>query len=131
MCVTCFFCVWLQALLGVLLLLLIHSLVSTASGHGAARSSPLGLVFRPGAPTVVTCQLPAQHGLLLWLTLFSGAENLLLDAHARVYVADLPPKYNLYIMAQEGCEDGIFLRNFLSNPLGPLLNASLDSALYR
>lgn len=79
----------------------------------------------------MTCQLPAQHGLFLWLTPFSGAENLLLDAHARVYVADLPPKYNLYIMAQEGCEDGIFLRNLLSNPLGPLLNASLDSALYR
>ena len=59
------------------------------------------------------------------------ADNLLHDGHARVYVAELPPKYNLHIIAQEGCKDGNFLKTLLSNPLGPLFDASLDSALYR
>ena len=48
-----------------------------------------------------------------------------------MYVADLPPKYNLHIIAKEGCEDGRFLKRVLANPLGPLYNGSLDTALYR
>ena len=53
------------------------------------------------------------------------------DVHARVYVAELPPKYNLHLIATEGCEDGRFLKNILANPLGPLFESSLDKALYR
>lgn len=59
------------------------------------------------------------------------ADDLVHGGHARVYVADLPPKYNLHIIAQEGCKDGNFLKTLLSNPLGPLFDASLDLALYR
>lgn len=59
------------------------------------------------------------------------ADDLLHDGHARVFVAELPPKYNLHIIAQESCKDGNFLKTLLSNPLGPLFDASLDSALYR
>lgn len=57
--------------------------------------------------------------------------DLLQDVHARVFVADLPPKYNLHIMAKEGCEDGRFLKDMLANPLGPLFESSLDLAQYR
>lgn len=58
-------------------------------------------------------------------------DDLLQELHARVYVADLPPKYNLHIIADEGCEEGRVLKEMLANPLGPLLEGSLDKALYR
>ena len=48
-----------------------------------------------------------------------------------MYVADLPSKYNLHILASEGCEEGRVLKKMLANPLGPLLEGSLDKALYR
>ena len=48
-----------------------------------------------------------------------------------MYVAELPPKYNLHLIAEEGCEDGRFLKEMLANPLGPLYESSLDLALYR
>ena len=48
-----------------------------------------------------------------------------------MYVAELPPKYNLHIIAKEGCEGGRFLKEVLANPLGPLYESSLDEALYR
>lgn len=53
------------------------------------------------------------------------------DAHVRVFVADLPPKYNIHIIAEKDCEDGRFLKNLLANPLGPLLDDSLDNSQYR
>ena len=56
--------------------------------------------------------------------------DLLEDVHVRVFVAELPPKYNLHTIAKEGCEDG-YLREVLANPLGPLFMSSLDQALYR
>ena len=58
-------------------------------------------------------------------------DDLLQELHARVYVADLPPKYNLHIIANEGCEEGHILKEMLANPLGPLFEGSLDKALYR
>ena len=48
-----------------------------------------------------------------------------------MYVADLPPEYNLHIIANEGCEEGRILKEMLANPLGPLFESSLDKALYR
>ena len=61
----------------------------------------------------------------------AAGDDLLQDVHARVFVADLPPKYNLHLIAEEGCEDGRFLKEMLANPLGPLYENSLDLALYR
>jgi len=48
-----------------------------------------------------------------------------------VFVAELPPRYNLHLIATEGCEDGAFLKSMLANPLGPPYEAALDLALYR
>ena len=48
-----------------------------------------------------------------------------------MYVAELPPKYNLQTVVEEGCSEGRYLETLLSNPLGTLLSNSLDSALYR
>ena len=48
-----------------------------------------------------------------------------------MYVAELPPKYNLHTIVEEGCTEGRHLERLLSNPLGTLLSESLDSALYR
>lgn len=49
----------------------------------------------------------------------------------REYVAELPPKYNLYTTVEEGCSEGCLLERLLSSPLGALLSESSDSALYR
>jgi hypothetical protein len=48
-----------------------------------------------------------------------------------VFVAELPPKYNLHTIAAEGCEDGAFLKDILANPLGVPVEGDLDLALYR
>ena len=73
-----------------------------------------------------------QHALTRVLCANAATdEDLLQDMHARVYVADLPPKYNLHIIAVEGCEEGLFLREMLANPLGAVFEGSLDKALYR
>ena len=60
-----------------------------------------------------------------------AGQDLLHTANARVYVADLPPKYNLHTIAKEGCEEGQFLKDLLANPLGSMFDGSLDLALYR
>jgi len=60
-----------------------------------------------------------------------AGDDLLLDAHARVFVAELPPKYNLHTVTAEGCEDGAFLKGILTNPLGVPFKGDLDLALYR
>lgn len=60
-----------------------------------------------------------------------GSKELLHKHNARVYVAELPPKYNLHTVAEEGCSEGRHLERLLSNPLGTLLSESLDYALYR
>jgi hypothetical protein len=48
-----------------------------------------------------------------------------------VYVAELPPKYNLHTIAKDGCKESNVLETLLGSPLGTLLSASLDDALYR
>ena len=61
----------------------------------------------------------------------AGSKELLLEHNARVYVAELPPKYNTHTIAEEGCTESRHLAKLLSNPLGSLLGESLDTALYR
>ena len=58
-------------------------------------------------------------------------DDLLQELNARVYVADLPPKYNLHIIANEGCEEGHIIKEMLANPLGTPVESSLDKTLYR
>ena len=120
----CFLCS-VQAMLEILLLLVSLSPVRTAALHGA---SALTEVLGFCASALRLHHLLANRRLFYFYCL---ADNLLHGEHARVYVADLPPKYNLHIIAQEGCKDGDFLKTLLSNPLGPLFDASLESALYR
>ena len=74
---------------------------------------------------------PSDHLQVIPTGHAAAGDDLLQDVHARVYVADLPPKYNMHIMAIKGCEDGRFLKDMLANPLGPLFESSLDLALYR
>ncbi|KAK9834820.1 hypothetical protein WJX81_001043 [Elliptochloris bilobata] len=87
--------------------------------------------------------LMPQQGRCFWWTVFLGAvacvhtapghgsRDLLHDFNARVYVVELPPKYNTHAIAREGCTEGRFLETLLSNPLGTMLSESLVSALYR
>ena len=74
-------------------------------------------------PTAQAPNLPGVCG--------AAGDDLLQDVHARVYVAELPPKYNLHTIAKEGCEDTAYFREVLANPLGPLYESSLDQAQYR
>ncbi len=66
--------------------------------------------------------------MLAWAGARSG---LLHELNARVYVAELPPKYNLHTIAKDGCKESNVLETLLGSPLGTLLSASLDDALYR
>ena len=63
--------------------------------------------------------------------LWAAGKDLLHEFNPRVYVAELPPKYNIDTVAQEGCKDVRALELLMSNPLGNLLSESLDAALYR
>ena len=60
-----------------------------------------------------------------------GSKDLLHEQSARVFVAELPPKYNLQTIVDDGCLEGRYLQRLLSNPLGTLLSESLNSAQYR
>jgi len=60
-----------------------------------------------------------------------GRSSLLHELNARVYVAELPPKYNLHTIAKDGCKESNVLATLLGSPLGTLLSVSLDDALYR
>ena len=53
------------------------------------------------------------------------------DSHVRVYVAELPPKYNLDLIRSQGCQDAHLVEQLLANPLGELANASLDAVPFR
>ena len=68
----------------------------------------------------------AQEPLLCCL----AGDDLLQDEHVRIFVADLPPKYNVHTIAKEGCKSEQ-LSALLANPLGPLIHKSLSQALYR
>ena len=69
--------------------------------------------------------------LVLFNTSAAGYKDLLHEYNPRVYVADLPRKYNMHTIVREGCTEGQFLETLLSNILGTLLSESLDAALYR
>ena len=53
------------------------------------------------------------------------------DSHVRVYVAELPPKYNLDLIRRQGCQDAHLVEQLLANPLGELADASLDAVPFR
>ena len=77
---------------------------------------------------ICACRLLARLMLPLCA---AGSKELLLEHNARVYVAELPPKYNVHTIAEEGCTESRHLEKLLSNPLGSLLGETLDTALYR
>ena len=53
------------------------------------------------------------------------------DGHVKVYVADLPPKYNLDLIRRQGCQDAHLVEQLLANPLGELAGDSLDAVPFR
>ena len=52
------------------------------------------------------------------------------DSHVKVYVAELPPKYNLDLIRRQGCQAHL-VEQLLANPLGELAGDSLNAVPFR
>ena len=112
------------------------SCVQRHTRRHTVRATVQGAVSLLGCSTQATAQ-PTCHTCETWLPpellcncsvlARAGGRSSLL----RVYVAELPPKYNLHTIAKDGCKESNVLATLLGSPLGTLLSASLDDALYR
>ncbi len=56
---------------------------------------------------------------------------MVLDNHVKVFVVELPRKYNLDLITRQACNNTHFVEKVLTNTLGELSGSSLDVAHYR
>jgi len=61
----------------------------------------------------------------------AGSPSLVTDNHVKVFVVDLPRKYNVDLIKQQACNNTHVVERLFTNTLGDLFTDSLDLAHYR